>query len=140
MDFLQLAQQAQKELDGEKNRVAQKEAKLDAKASQLADQEAALLKFQGELKIKEKELQNREDVLVTKETIVRRDAQAQSDFDQATALRESAANALKKAEEIKAETNLALEELAKREQALSDREATYQEEIKKKIAAKMLGI
>jgi len=140
MDFIQLAQQAQKELEGEKNRVAQKESKLETKASQLASKEADLLKFQEQLTLKERELQTREDVLTTKEMAVRRDSQVQSDLQVSEANREAAEQAYRKAEEARLETQLALEELSKRELALSDREKTYREEIKKQIASKMLGI
>jgi hypothetical protein len=140
ISFIQLAQQAQRELDGETERLAQKEADLNTRSSAVAGQLDLADKRHGELNAKEKQLQAREEEVSRRELTVRRDLEVQQDYTAAVGERTEAATALKKAEAEKDEAKMMLLDLSSRELALSEREKTYREDIKKQIASKMLGI
>jgi len=140
MSFITLAAQAQKELDGETLRLKQKEDTLNVRSASLSSGESDLEKRSGAVTVSEKDIQNRLEEVVRRELTVRRDNQAQSDLDTAVSLHKSVSDEKKKIQELNDETKLNLEDLAKRETALSLKEKTYREEIKQQIATKMLGI
>lgn len=140
MSFIKLAQDAQKELDGELLRLKQKDAKLDEKSSVLESKMATAEQKEAELSLKEKELQKREEEVARREMAVRRDSELQADLQAAIEERKTADKALKAAKEHEMDATLKLEDLSRREINLSEREKTYKEEIKKQVASKMLGI
>jgi hypothetical protein len=70
ISFIQLAQQAQRELDGETERLAQKEADLNTRSSAVAGQLDLADKRHGELNAKEKQLQAREEEVSRRELTV----------------------------------------------------------------------
>lgn len=140
MNFTQLAQEVQKELDGEKLRLSQKEEQINNRATAVQAQIALCDKRVGELNARERLLQDREEEVSRRELTVRRDGAASADLQQAVLEREQANKALKAAAAQKDEARMLTEDLGKREIALSEKEKTYREEVKKQIASKMLGI
>lgn len=140
MTFIQLAEQAQRELEGESLRLSQKEAALGVKASAVEAQLAlADEKISNAIK-KEQELQAREEEVSRREINMRRDTALKADLQAAVKERQDAAADLRAAQQARDDTKMSLQDLTKRELALSEREKTYREEIKKQIASKMLGI
>jgi len=133
MNFIQLAQETQKELDGEKARLAQKEIELNTRATTLQTQIAANDKRTGELNAKAQELQAREEEVSRREIAQRRDSEVQKDLDTSIALNAKAVDERKKAQEYRDDARLKLEDLAKREIALSEREKTYKQEIELEV-------
>lgn len=133
MDFISLAAQAQKELDGEKARLAKMEAELNTKASAVAGQLAEAVTKHGELNAKERQLQTREEDVSRRELAVRRDVEVQKDLETAMAVRREAVEDRKKAEEYRDEARMKLEDLEKRELALSEREKVYKQELELEV-------
>ncbi len=133
ISFIQLAQQAQKELDGETTRLAQKEADLNTRSSAVAGQLALADKRHGELNAKEKQLQAREEEVSRRELTARRDTQVQEDLKAAQAHHVSATEELKKAQEQRDDARMKLEDLEKRELALSEREKVYKQELELEV-------
>ena len=133
VSFIQLAQQAQKELDGETARLAQKESELNTEASAVAGQLALAEKRTGELNAKEKQLQTREEEVSRREINARRDSQVQEDLKNAQAHHVSATQELKKAQEYRDDAQMKLEDLQKRELALSEREKVYKQELELEV-------
>lgn len=140
ISFIQLAQQAQRELDGETTRLTQKEADLNTRSSAVAGQLALADKRHGELNAKEKQLQAREEEVSRRELTVRRDTEVKRDYTAAIDERQKATEMLKKAQDEKDEAKMMLNDLSTRELALSEKMKTYREEIKQEITTKMLGI
>lgn len=139
MSFITLAQQAQKELDGETARLKEKETKLDERSSAVAAQAAANLEKTGLLNVKEKELQKREEEVTRREINVRRDIEVQNDLISAQAHHKSASEELKKAQEYRDAAKQDLEELAKREIALSEARKTYKAEVEMEVMRNFTG-
>lgn len=138
--FVEFAKEAQDELDAQKKALEAEKDKLAKKASLLASREAKIEDEEKSLVLKVKELQLREEKVSMREGIIGREDKAQQDLKKAEdAQRESEIN-LKKVTELNNDTTLKLQELSKRELALSEREKTYRDEIKAQIASKMLGI
>lgn len=138
--FMDFAQEAQAELDAEKKAIETEKEKLAKKASLLAGRETKIEDGEKELVLKAKELQLREEKISMREGIIGREDKAEQDLKKAEdAHRQSELN-LKKVVELNNDTTLKLQELSKRELALSEREKTYREEVKAQIASKMLGI
>lgn len=133
ISFIQLAQQAQRELDGETERLAQKEADLNTRSSAVAGQLELADKRHGELNAKEKQLQVREEEVSRRELTVRRDSEVQQDLVSAQAHHKSATDELKKAQGYRDEAQMKLEDLSNRELALSEREKTYKQEIELEV-------
>ena len=140
MNFIQLAEQAQRELEGQTLRIEQKEADLNTKASAVEAQLALADQRTAESSSKAKELQIREEEVTRREINMRKDTDLKADLQQAMAERKAATEALREAKEARDEARMSLQDLTKRELALSEREKTYREEIKQQIASKMLGI
>ena len=140
MNFLTLAEQAQRELEGELLRLEQKEADLNTKSSAVEAQLALADQRTAEAASKAKELQAREEEVTRREINMRKDTDLKADLQQAMAERKIAADALIEAKEARDAAKMSLLDLTKRELALSEREKTYREEIKQQIASKMLGI
>jgi len=138
--FIDLAQEAQAELEAEKRALEVEKDKLAKKASLLAGRESKIDDQDKEVALKGKELQLREEKVSMREGIVGREDKAAKDLkDAEEAHRQSALN-LKKSQELNNDATQKLAELSKRELALSEREKSYREEVKAQIASKMLGI
>jgi len=133
MSFIQLAQQAQKELDGETQRLKQKEDALNTKSASIAARESTVEAKENELSTKERELQLREEEVTRREINSRRDTDVQADLLLAQKERQDAANSLKKAQEYRDDARMKLEDLERREVALSEREKTYKQEIELEV-------
>lgn len=133
MDFISLASQAQKELDGEHSRLRNLEIQLGEKASVLAARVILADKREGELNAKEKQLQVREEEVVRREINARRDSDVQKDLQTAQQLHKEATEERKKAEEYRGEAKMKLEDLERREINLSEREKTYKQEIELEV-------
>lgn len=133
MDFIALATKAQKELDGEIARLKTYEDQLNIKSSTLASQVEQVEKKEGELNAKEKQLQSREEGVSMRELTVRRDTDVQKDLDTAISLNREAVEERRKAQEYRDDAKMKLEDLERREVALSEREKTYKQEIELEV-------
>lgn len=133
MDFIALATKAQKELDGEIARLKTYEDQLNIKSSTLASQVEQVEKKEGELNAKEKQLQSREEGVSMRELTVRRDTDVQKDLDTAISLNREAVEERRKAQEYRDDAKMKLEDLERREIALSEREKTYKQEIELEV-------
>jgi len=133
MDFIALATKAQKELDGEIARLKTYEDQLNIKASALASKTEQVEKREGELNAKEKQLQAREEGVSMRELTVRRDTDVQKDLDTAISLNREAVEERRKAQEYRDDAKMKLEDLERREVALSEREKTYKQEIELEV-------
>lgn len=140
MDFITLASQLQKELDGERLRIKEYEQKVIDRDSAVNRQLELAQKMTGENTAKKLELQQREDNVSQRELRVRRDQEVQADYNAALAKYEEAKKVLKLAEDEKLETKMLLEDLSRRETALSDDKKTYRDQIRQEIANRMLGV
>lgn len=140
MSFILLAEKAQKELEAELAKLKQKESELETKASLLADQKNLLDETQTKLNDYKRELELRNELVTQKELRVRRDEDVQNDVATSEGYYQKADSALKKAEELNLDTNMKLEDLSKRELALSEKIKSYKEEVKQEITKKFLGM
>lgn len=131
--FLQLAQDAQAELDARHSEIDKEAEKLAKKASLLASREAKIEDGEKELVLKVQELQDREERVSMREGVVNREQKAQEDRMAAeTANRESELN-LKKAKELNDDAVQKLAELSKRELALSEARKSYKAEVEMEV-------
>lgn len=133
MDFIALATQIQQELDGETVRLKEKEDRINENASRVADQLATAEQRIGELHVKEQALQDREERVTQRELTVRRDEDVQSDLASSVALNKDSVDERKKAQVYLEEARVKLENLDKRELALSEREKTYKQELELEV-------
>jgi hypothetical protein len=133
MTFLQYAQKAQKELDGELARVKQMEADLNIKASGVATQEATNDQRSRDLNAFEKELQRRNEIVAQRELHARREEEVQKDLDTSVALQKDAAEEKKRAQELRDEAQMKIEDLERRERALSDARDKYKQEVEHEV-------
>lgn len=140
MSFLELAKEAQKELDGERARIAQFELSVNERATNLENQIQELERKTGEMNAKMKELQLREETVSQRELTVRRDTQVQEDVNSARTFYENADTARKETQDMKDEMKMLEADLIRRERNLSERESSYREEIRKEIAEKLTGV
>lgn len=139
MSFITLAQEAQKELEAEKARLVKKEAKLDEKASAVEAQLALAVEETKAVELKKKELRVYEEEVSRKAMAVKRDFDAKTERDLAAGDRAEAVRLRKEASEDLDRSKQLLADLSKRELALSEREKTYEKEIKEKMMERMLG-
>lgn len=137
LTFTQLAAQADSVLQAEHERVSAKEARLEKRASELAALEATLAQREAEVVKSEKALQVHEEEVSRKLAVVRRDEEAQRDLQSASAKLDTAQKLEKAASTHKDEVKLMLEDLTRREIALSQREKEYKEEIELEIMRNM---
>lgn len=140
INFIEYASKAQEELNKERQVLQDFEAKLQEKSSLLATREAGLDTREADIMKKEVEIQNRQEELSAWEVTKRREEEVVSLFDQANSKLVDSDKKLKEASEKHGETVQMLEELAKRELALSEKEKTYKEEVKKEMMDKFLGV
>ncbi len=133
MDFLSLATQAQKELDGETARLKTLEDTINEKSSRVENQLAVAEKRTGELNAKAQELQAREENVTLRELTVRRDSDVQKDLHTSIELNKNAVDERKKAQEHLDDARMKLENLEKRELALSEREKTYKQDLELEV-------
>lgn len=133
MDFKILAAQAQKELDDERARLRALELQLSEKASTIASSVIDLDKKTSDLTLKERELQQREERVSARELSVRRDVEVQKDLETSITLNREAVQERKKAQELRDQARMDLEDLEKREVALSEREKVYKQEIEHEV-------
>lgn len=133
MNFLQLATQIQKEVDGEFTRLKELEQKINSRSSAVGARAAAILVKEGELNAAEKDIQRRLEDVSRRELTVRRDEEVQKDLSSASALAKDAAEDRKKAQELRDDATMKLEDLEKRELALSEREKVYKQELELEV-------
>lgn len=139
MSFITLAQEAQKELEAEKARLAKKEAKIDEKASAVEAQLALAVEETKIVEEKKKELQAYEEEVSRKAMSFKANFDAKAERDAAALDRAESMKLRKVAQEDLDRSKQLLEDLSKRELALSEREKTYEKEIKEKMMERMLG-
>ena len=139
MSFITLAQEAQKELELEKEKLAKKSAKLDEKASAVEAQLALAVEDTKKAEVKTKELQAYEEEVSRKAMSFKSNFDAKAERDAAAADRAEAMKLRKVAQEDLDRSRQLLEDLSKRELNLSKREKTYEKELKEKMLERMLG-
>jgi hypothetical protein len=139
-NFIEYASKAQEELNNERAEVEKKALKVSEDASLNADRSAGLDKRESEIVAKERDLVVRQEQMSAWETKKRREEEVQKMFDDANYKLQQAEDKLKVSLEKDSDSKQALDELAKRELALSKRESEYREEVKKEIMNKFLGV
>jgi hypothetical protein len=102
----------------------------------LSNQEESLRVVAVSQEEKRVELQNREEQVSRRELTVRRDQQVQDDLKAAHDLYKASEENRKKAQELKDSAQMQLDDLSKRELALSDREKTYKQDIELEVMRK----
>jgi hypothetical protein len=133
MSFITLAQEAQKELELERERLAKKEAKIDEKASAVEAQLALAVEDTKKAAVKTKELQAYEEEVTRKALSFKSDFDAKAERQAAAGDRTEAEKARKDAKEHLDRSQQMLAELSKRELALSEREKTYKQDIENEV-------
>lgn len=133
MSFIKLAQEAQHELEAEKTRLAKKEAKIDEKSSAVEAQLALAVEDTKAVEAKKRELQAYEEEVSRKAMSFKSDFDARTERQAAAGDRAEAEKARKDAKEYLDRSKQMLEELAKRELALSEREKTYKQDIENEV-------
>jgi hypothetical protein len=139
VNFIEYASKAQEELNKERAEIAEKAQKQAEQASVLAARTAALDEREAQITKSEYELQEKQEKLSAWEAGKRREEEVVAIFDSAQSKLVEAQEKLKAASEKESDTRLALEDLSKRELALSEREKVYKEEIKTEIMNRFLG-
>lgn len=133
MSFITLAQEAQKELEAEKERLVKKEFKIDEKASAVEAQLALAVEETKKVAEKMKELRLYEEEVSRKALSFKSNFDAKAERDSAVADRIEATKLRKLAEDDLNRSKQLLDELSKRELSLSEREKTYKQEIELEV-------
>jgi hypothetical protein len=131
--FTQHAQEAQQELDRETNRLKEWETKLQERAAELAKALEWSDKKAGELNSREKDLDLRNEYVTSREITLRRDDELRADREEAAKERAEAEKAKKAAFDALAESKQAMDDLLRRELALSQREKDYKLKIEEEV-------
>lgn len=133
MSFIKLAEQAQKELELEKEKLADRSAKLDVRASSVAAQLELAVEDTKLVEAKKKELQAYEEEVTRKALSFKVNFDAKAERIAAAGDRVEAEKARKDAKEHLDRSQQMLSELSKRELALSEREKTYKQDIENEV-------
>lgn len=139
-NFIEYASKAQAELNVELQKVADKELKLAEQASLQAATVIELEKRQSALAEEDRAMDLKREELSIWEGKKVRSEQVEAMHGEAMRKETEATKKLKDANDALIETRQNLEELTKRELALSEREKTYREEVKKEIMDGFLGV
>lgn len=133
MSFITLAQEAQKELELEKAKLAKKEAKLEEKASAVEAQLALAVEETKAVELKKKELQKYEEEVSRKALSFKSNFDARAERELAAGDRREAIRLRKEADDDLNRSKQLLAELSKRELNLSEREKVYKQEIENEV-------
>jgi hypothetical protein len=133
MNFIKLAEQAQKELELEKEKLADRSAKLDVRASSVAAQLELAVEDTKLVALKKKELQDYEEEVTRKALSFKENFDARTERDLAAGDRKEAVRLRKEANEDLDRSRQLLAELSKREVALSEREKVYKQELELEV-------
>lgn len=139
-NFIEYASKAQAELNSELQRLSDKEAELAAKSSAQFNRESQLDAREVEVTAKEKEIQMKKEELSTWEGKKIREEEVQKMFDTANAKEVESVKRLKDAQDALIEAGQKLDELAKREMNLVEREKSYREEVRNEMMTRFLGV
>lgn len=138
-DFIEYAKKAQEDLQAQ-------QSKIDAKVADLEKGKAVLyqnnLDFEAKLQAqnaRDIDLNQREEGISLREQQDNKKVDAQRLYDEAAMNVKIASELAAKAKENNDEATQKLAEVAKRELALSEREKTYKEEIKKEAVERVWG-
>jgi uncharacterized protein (DUF3084 family) len=140
MTFLDLAKKLDKDVADRAKELDLREQKLEQKASLLAAREQTAVDRDVELDRKDKDIQQRLEQLSYKELTFKRHSDVESEAVAADKKLSTAESLMKKMVEKEAEVNLKLQELALRELALSKKEKTYKDDIKKQMIENAFGV
>lgn len=136
ISFVETAAKAQEELQAELNTLKDVKLRLDEKASLLANKENELVEREKAISLTEKNLNDRNEAMSMWETKKMREEQVQKMHDDALAATLECEKKYKASSEQLAESRQLMEDLAKRELALSEREKTYRQEAKQELVDK----
>lgn len=139
-NFIEYASKAQEELNIELQRLAEREVKLAEQASLQAAATIEIDKRQSAVAEAERAMDLKREELSMWEGKKIREEQVEAMHGEAMRKEAEATKKLKDANDALIETRQNLEELTKRELALSEREKTYREEVKKEIMDGFLGV
>lgn len=129
MQFYKLAQELDTEIKRREARLDAREQKLDERASVLLATEASLDKRTAEMNARDRSQDLREEKISHQEITLNRLAEADKNNQDSAARLKTVEEKLKKAQELNDDATQKLEEMLKREVALSEREKTYKEKI-----------
>lgn len=139
-DFIEYASKAQEELNAQLRAISEKELRLAEKASILASREVDLDSRRSGLAEAEKAMDEKKAQLSFWESQKIREEEVSRLHGEALGKEVASQKRLVEADEKLAETRYNLADLAKRELALSEKEKTYREEIKKEMMNTFLGV
>jgi len=139
-NFIEYASKAQEELNIELQRLAEREVKLAEQASLQAAATIEIDKRQSAVAEAERAMDLKREELSMWEGKKVREEQVEAMHGEAMRKETEATKKLKDANDALIETRQNLEELTKRELALSEKEKSYREEVKKEIMDGFLGV
>lgn len=131
--FLSLAKKADELLKAKLEMVAAKEQAVSDKSASLASLEKSLTERESLIVSQEKSLQSREEEVSRKMAVVRADHEVRSDMDTVIHIKKENEKILKDAQAYRDEAKQKLEDLARRELALSEKEKTYKKEVELEV-------
>lgn len=138
-NFLQLATEAQKDLEREYKVLDEATQALVVSRQEVAKKASDLLAKEQRLNDRERSQDLREEEVVAKEGRIRNLEQARVDRESAELERKAAEKALLKATNLELENKQKEENLYKREVALSEAKKTYMDELKKEFVNSIVG-
>lgn len=139
-NFIEYAYKAQEELSAELQKVADQKARLDEQATLQAATVIELEKRQAKIAEEERAIDLKKEELSLWNGKKMREEQVEAMYGEAMRKDTEASKKLKEASEKLAETRYNLADLEKREIALSEREKTYREELKKEMMDNFLRV
>lgn len=133
MDLVKLAQKAQEELNVEKAELEAEKAQLAAEKKDFKKTRAEYVELVDLLKIQSEDLFKREEAVKKVEDLVELQKKASSDINAVATARAELRTKENELFQIQEAQKAKDEELTKREYAVSDREETYKEKLRKEF-------
>lgn len=140
MSFIKLAEKAQAELEGERLRLKQLEDALLEKSSLVENRLKEADKRDGELAVEARQLQLREEGVAMRELRQNSADQAQKDLADAHEELLRAQADRRKAQDLRDESQMKLEDLEKRELALSEEKKKYKQDLELEVMRNFTGM
>lgn len=138
-NFIETAAKAQNELNEEKAKIDQFEERVKQSEIKVNQRNEELDKKQTELTLLKESLDNLKESLTEWESKKKKEEDVQKMFDDANGKLLAVENKHKEIVNVQNDVTLKLQELAKRELALSEAREKYKEEVKQEMMSMFLG-
>ena len=139
MEITKLVEKIEKELDLRSVALDKREAALWQKSSELEALRLSTETRLAEVTEREAEIEAKLEKIAKVEAKLKDEKEVEKEREEAIAARNQAEIALKAIKEKEGDINTSLADLSKRELALSARESTYKDEVKKEFMEKFLA-